>query len=218
MAARHGLAIGLLLPLSAQVQLPAEGDKAAQMTLDERLARRFDPVVQSQARAAAGIPEEVASSPRDFVDGSRNPELLLPFEVFRHLIAVTFSRNAETRRFYRQQLRPGARRAGLPDNMWEVLSVVAADYLKTLEQEQNLAAALPESSQEDRGRLLARIAEAQAPQCALRAKALAAARQAFGASAFDRFLYEAVAPHVIILSDDAPATPEQLRYVEGGCQ
>ncbi|HEX2833681.1 MAG TPA: hypothetical protein VHW00_11765 [Thermoanaerobaculia bacterium] len=53
--------------------------------------------------------------------------------------------------------------------------------------------------------------------CRARTHALDHAHAALGQREFDRFLYEVIAPGVVLLSD-VPMTADELRVVAGGCE
>ncbi|HEU4521645.1 MAG TPA: hypothetical protein VFT12_06560 [Thermoanaerobaculia bacterium] len=134
---------------------------------------------------------------RMVIDGRRNPELLMPWEVMNVLLAQLDVPPGEFE-VARTTLRDAIARAGWdPERFWRDLEVVAAEYIAA---RRALAEArgrygLPE------GRLVKHV-------CAARAKALTEARTVFGKIAFDEFLYTAIAPNMHITARGT-ATPRR---------
>jgi hypothetical protein len=184
---------------------------AADLPLEVRLARRFDPAIRAQVRAANGVTD----ADTIVLDGRQHPELFTPGELFQQLISMTF-RNPATVQFNRLSLSQEARQAGMPvpDNLWDLLA--SSRYVANIQDEQRLAGRLAGATTQERQSILAEIAKVQIPQCALRAEALAVARASIGEVGFDRFLYTAVAPKITMRS--VGESVDKLRYVEGGCQ
>jgi len=63
--------------------------------------------------------------------------------------------------------------------------------------------------------------ESSARACRSRARALSASREIFGRAAFDRFLYEAVAPGAVVLTSTPSGTSSRAEleaWIEEGCQ
>ncbi|MEO6260432.1 MAG: hypothetical protein ABIP63_08775 [Thermoanaerobaculia bacterium] len=186
--------------------------KAWDWTVEERLANRLDPAkirdrkadwIESTSRnrvsAAASTRSDVSQNDSKVVtyeiDGRRNPELFLEYELFDILLAglapETLTR-AKQRAFYG----PSIRQFGYDENaFWNSLESVVSGYL---------AGGSAETDGEAR--------------CVERYQALQAARRLFG-HRFDQFLYLVVAPTV----RSSTSTMDQnhgaaLRRAEAGCQ
>lgn len=217
-----------------QLEKPIAASKPAwDWTLDERIAKRLDPAsirerTQASERdrvekdgftpevhASVGIP---AIPVRFVVEGRRDPELLMPFELFGSIIeGVGEPDNRRgTRRVYRDEIRE----SGWDEDLfWQTLQEATAEYWTTTDERlamERRARTLPLAER----RALSIRAEAHGISgCRLRAEALQRVRQKLGAEKFDRFLYEKVAPKVGISSDFPLGNEEwRLRYIEGGCR
>ena len=199
---------------------------AWEWTLDERIAKRLDPdLIRDRARAhekdlveRGGFKPEEVIPVRFIVEGRRDPELLLPFELFGSIIeGVGEPDNRRgTRRVYRNKIRESGWEEDL---FWQTLQEATAEYLNAQEERVALelkALTLPPAER----RALGIQAETRGPaECGLRKDALERVRQKLGAEKFDRFLYEKVAPNVGISSDFPFGNEEwRLRYIEGGCR
>ena len=167
-------------------------------TIEERLAARFDPVKIREREIAyeARFPQTAGSSRRAreesigtagkqplvyIIDGSRNPELFLPYELFDGLL--TGLDPDETGRLRQQlYLRAWIRRLGYDDEaFWASLESVSAKYLP-LRFGKNISSSSEEVN-----------ASAEA-RCRERYDALEAARALFGRKQFDIVLYTVMAP------------------------
>lgn len=184
-------------------------------TTEDRLAARVDPVKIAERQNAdearyhsAGAQAQSTgreTTQKYSIDGSRNPELLLPHELFQSLL-TGFVPDDERRRRKRESLRPGIVASGFNEELfWAQLRSAVGEYID------NYAYPAQEtvvSLTDRRGYGLCRVAYT----------ALNNARQVFGPDRFDRFLYEVVAPRVWVASaTNAPDPAAELRYVERGC-
>jgi hypothetical protein len=192
-------------------------------TLEERLAARFNPVLAKERAALAQYEtaepddrEKTQASSLYTIDGSRNPELFLPSELFESLLNG-FENDAAFRKASRERLRDGMQTFGFePDRFWIDLGRVTEKYRSLNARRIAQIERMQTASAQER-RELQRDMEAQGRDlCRARSNALAAARRSFGEETFDRFLYTVVAPGLCISSD--PDTPEHVRFLEGGCQ
>lgn len=206
----------LLFPFSPPPFQENDAAKAAwQWTLDERLSERFDSssVKKRQAEATTPGGESKAFSPRlaasaNVIEGRRHPELLLPVELFRQLVHVSFGTQGKgSARFREHFLKKGAE-YGLEARHWEHLGALVQPYLRSLEglTDADTAGLGPARSQDK--------TRAGIASCRERAAALAEAREQFGPD-FDRFLYEVVAPLTTVAANQGAA---ELRRIEGGCK
>jgi hypothetical protein len=190
-------------------------------TTEERLALRLDP--QSiQARAAHDdrlndSPRRNGDAPRFVIDGARDPQLFLPWELFENL---TGSLREDSLRD-RQRLSTAITKFGWKDaEFWPTLATLTAAYRTRHAGLLNLMQAMQEMPPAERRDAEARLESENIALCGLRADALVQARAHFGEEAFQRFLYEAVAPQILISSGGRADEGERRRllYVEGGCR
>lgn len=200
--------------------------------LEERLARRLDPAhVRDRARAyrerlhaAPATPGVVSTTtgigPGFVIEGSRNPELFVPTELFESVLRG-FSADKATadrvRESYRQRIEAFGWDA---DGFWSRLEPLVADYLDTVAATASIERDLQGAdSAERRRRLTADLAAAAQKACHRRAIALRAASAEYGRDEFTRFLYVVVAPSLNVV---APAAGEneadELRRAEDGCR
>lgn len=184
-------------------------------TIEERLAARVNPVKiaerqnaeEARYRSAGAQPPSTAREPTQSyaIDGSRNPELLLPHELFQSLL-TGLAPDDKPRAAHRKSLRPGIVASGFDEELfWALLRSAAGEYIDNYAY----PARDPVSSMSD------------GPQyglCRAAFTALNNARQVIGPDRFDRFLYEVVAPGTWVGSaTNAPDPAAELRYVERGC-
>jgi hypothetical protein len=182
--------------------MAASGDEAPRskpawlMDDSERLARRFDPVAAA-ARLRLAVAEgdvPVNSGAEDAVFGRHNPELFLPWELLDDVYGVFNLDPAAQRQRRDKWVDRGAPRL-LGDDFWTRLQellrplIVAEGELKRVHLAQQAATGAAR-----RALLVEASRHLSDSLCPLRAKALEAAREAFGRETFDRFLYEVVAP------------------------
>ncbi len=202
-------------------------------TLDERLAARFDPLAMAAREAEYEAKRksrfkhvrggffvertEVTDPPSvsETIDGSKNPELFLPGELFDMLLHHAFPPGKE--RPNPQESENGfaewAAALGFGPDFQDRLEWAVAPYLKLLQSELpqggTTGANAPKWEQETRLRL-----------CPARVQALEAAEAELGEEAFLRLLYEGVAPsvrHGAVFSS-LQRRVEELRFQEGGCR
>jgi hypothetical protein len=188
----------MLVLMNVGVPASAEGHEKRpwEWTVQERLKVRFDrdhirarqlayeadyPASRAPRHRAesqsAGSERAPANLLSYTIDGRRNPELFLPYELFDSLLSG-FAADAELRRKQRGLLRHGIRSFGYDD----------AEFWSRLEA---LAAASIAFRQEGPPRRL-QLEDADERTC-IRYKALQAARLEF--ARFDEFLYTVIAPH-----------------------
>ena len=221
---RVSLALFLVAwPAVVHAEEPAK-KPAWEWSLEERIAKRLDP---GSERAAAeerdlhpgGMRLDVhVAEPTQFtVDGKRDPELLLPFEIFGSLLSGVDPRwREDTRKQYREKI---AAFGWEEEVFWKTLEEAAAEHTRFQAESLELQMKLQTLSPPDHRRVEARLEELGYKQCGARADAFQEVRRNLGAETFDRFLYGSVAPEIGIGS----ALPvgdeeERLRFVEGGCR
>jgi hypothetical protein len=185
----------------------------------DRLAERFDETrIRERARGRvatdrAGNASEGAYSPEGgtnyIIDGSRNPELLLPFELFDALMTgwtVVPSLRAKQRAYYA----PSIRAAGMNDEaLWDALQSVSGEYLL-------LRYGGVQQSQGPSGS----TAAADDALCRARYDALEKARALYGREQFDRMLFTAIAPSVrsALATSNAAEHRARLERADEGCR
>jgi len=193
----------------------AEGSRPWLMDLDARIQRRSDRSLRSSRLKVAGT--SVTSSVSDIIQGSKNPELLLPWELHRFLISTAFYEDPAVTTQWRSRLLKAVPDLGVHDTFWATLQKVSADYLK---DQREITALSVEMKSADVGRkesLRRRILAKESGQCQQRLIALERAYETFGREWFGEFLYRAVAPSLTI-SSTAPTSAEKLRFVSRGCR
>lgn len=214
---------GLLLVLSVTNVPPVvaaePGKKEAwEYTLDERLEMRFGPDTGAPVRRYEDrrAEPEVQNGKVVSVDGPSNPEQFLPFELFRRLLGSGYGPHEVSRQLYRERLDPLLQSLGIEDRFWEQLEVIAEDTIAVDRKRRLLMQDFSSLSEERRQEVGREVDELQANYCQDSARILATATETFGKERFYKLLYQGVAPSVAITSKGA--TPEQMRFIAGGCQ
>jgi hypothetical protein len=192
--------------------------------LQERARRRADPAANAaRYAAAAAAGRQPERSGLNVVEGSFDPAVLAPIELIGQVVPVYNLDRERQERFRRDWT---SRRAVelLGADFWEQLRGVLAPAIAA-EHESRRIGAMTKSEHD--AIMESRPAEqfSDAGECASRSAALAAARARWG-EAFDRFLYETVAPGVHFstsCSDPALMTkPEfwlaEWQSMEEGCR
>lgn len=197
--------------------------KSWEWTNEERIAARSNPIAAA-ARVAAheareGKPSKMAanavrrSNIADVIDGTANPELLMPSEVFNSFLKKMYLSDAR----YEERFAATRAAIGLPSNFAERLSVVAGPYIKELREQHARGVRASRASAEERTRVQNEENASSAIRCGLLSDALAAARAEFGAEKFDQYLYTVAAPSIVIFTDRLDDAVS-LRHVAGGCR
>lgn len=187
-------AVLLFSTLTLEQPAPKQQQPPWDWTLEERLDGRFT------GKQSAGEQSSVV--------GREHPELLLPFEIFQGLVRLTLlPEGKELRAHFRERYRVRAKALGLGENFLAVLEEAARDYVTEEER-------LRRASREDARAGAAAETASKLIQCDRRTRALAALRERYG-KALDRFLYEAVAPDINVVTD---MTASALLAVEKGCR
>ncbi len=216
-AAGVGITFFLLSGI-AQGQVPAK--QIWQWSDEERLAIRFDPESMRarvrNAKADGNIRGE--EEERDVVYGTRNPELFLPFEVYRHLISTVFTTNLGARGVFRDGFLERASALALGPDFWERLEEAVRPDLQARAEVRALAARLASAPESGKADLSREMDQTQSLGCRTREQGLEAARRAFGQEVFDQFLYIGVAPGMGLASVDSHVSADHLRYLSGGCR
>lgn len=211
-------------PVGAQPERWNDAKPAWQWTLEERMAKRFDPAeekVRAEKEAArlrdspfGGISlmtDTQIQQAADTISGHENPELLTPGELFLDLLTRAYPSDGRDQRRGRQMIEERAVALGFGADLWTRLGRIASPFLELRREAERLDLAKQENRLTDH-----RLLESLTPEilCGVRADALAAAQIEFGEEAFLRLLYEVIAPTVSMPS----FTAEKLLYVNGGCR
>jgi hypothetical protein len=189
----------LVLLTPTVVARAQEHRTAPRLTLQERLELRVDPahVIARSHRNALKLGVDSKSPAVFIIDGSENPEVFLPSEVFSMLIGALDgeSPRSDSRRIYDPAL---ASLGWKPDTFWSDLALIVGPYRLLASQ-----------GGKERTDLVSRQI------CGARVAALNEMRMKY--PALDDFLYASVAPRFTIVSSEiAPA--ERLAWIEGGCK
>lgn len=199
----------------------APAKPAWQWTTEERIAVRSDESSRAARREVAISAGLMSPTERvdDVVIGTHNPELFLPHEVMERLFGG-FHPDTVVRTEYRQKWLARGATQYLGDDFWDKLYAAVRPFI---------IAKIVEIDTDDEANAMSDQAEREFQQrwfrarsavCPARARALAAAREAFGRENFDAFLYQAVAPDGVMLTthSDVAKLPSQWRWEEEGCR
>ncbi len=194
-------------------------------TDEERIAKRYDPASMHSREDAYVAKTEGAAVAigRDVVDGDKNPGLFLPIDLYRALLMRAFSPVPEASQVFRDGYQSKSGGLRIDDDFWQRLERTARPYLDSIETQRALGKEYQTAHPGRRAEIDRQADEFGKEDCRLRVQNLETARATFGREAFDRFLYEAVAPgsfstSVNGTSDDSLISADHLRYLAGGCQ
>jgi hypothetical protein len=218
LGAALGLLIGSQVALAGTPKSWDDTKPAWKWSLEERLAKRFDPV-ELEARAASlrslaqlSLPSEplamdvVARDKTPYINGGETPELFTPMELFISLIERAYPADGQYQQEGRRKIEERAVALGFGTDLWPRLGRLTSPFLELRREDLRLGLA------EQRGERVKR--PTGETLCRARAEALAAAQVEFGEEPFRRLLYEAVAQGVSV----PVLTAVDLRYWEGGCR
>ena len=202
-------------------------------TVEERLAKRFDPEAMAarvrdhdsrqKAIQALRPPDEdplfkvddQARRPADVINGKRTPELFLTYELFNFLLDSGLPADGHIRSESRGPIEARAAALGFGQDLWPRLEKAAAPFLDLRREAERLRISHNASLAEFKK-------DSQAMHwCRTRAQAIASAKAEFGEEPFLRLLYEAVAPNIDMrsfLGSEPADLGKHLRFLEGGCQ
>ena len=196
-------------PVRERERAPVHVDKpAAEWTDEERIAARYDPVLIAERNEAhykehpedREVPSASAYSAPEHrttsitVDGKRNPELLLPHELFEGIVAGVDPDHPDLRIRQRALLAPGLRELGIScDQFWADLSATASDYART---------------RWSRPKDL----------CIMRNAALQAAEAKIGRETLYRVFYEVMAPYSGVAEATNDPHPERALLRQARCE
>jgi hypothetical protein len=179
---------------------------AWQWSDEERTTARTNPGPSGHHPLSAESTSVSEDHTQFLLDGSRNPELLMPAELFNSLTLGLWGERA-VREDARSRYRDAIRKFGWDeDAFWGTL------------------AKLDHRQQELQRRLLSRDLKPDDGErlnveaCTARLTAFRDVKATLGADKFVQFLYTAVAPGMILTARVGADEQERLRWVEGGCQ
>lgn len=202
---------------------------AWEWTVEERLADRFDPgkiqarnredrSAMSKATSTEAAPAIPAADDRLVIDGAKNPELFLPWELVNRLLRGGLARDVETRTYFRGSYATEIRSYGWDEStFWKDFEKVGSSYADLLARHAQLRA---QAQREPpvRRRALEQEAESLRPSMVcVRADVLRRARARW--PDFDRFLYTVVAVS-FTMSTTMPSVEQQnaMRRYEEPCK
>jgi hypothetical protein len=186
-----------------------------------RITAAHETGAQGTIRAESSTPATAASSAEQLptvIDGNRNPELFLPWELFDDLLREAYVGPSEARDVIRATFLERATRLSLPSDFWDKLAVAAASRLELIARERELLATRSAADPGSRRRLDAELDQIEGLLCGARIESLRKARVAFGEETFTRFLYVAVAPNLKYQMEPGTAGAKELRAGEEGCK
>ena len=196
----------------------------SEWNIDDRLTERFAPesIAERTSPAALrdwGIEVDAPKAMRDemtalanvggrvnIIVGARNPELFLPWELFNHLMNTVTLPEEDARDYCRRNYLERADSLDVPPDFWSRLEKATVAFRTAIDAKRKMEMAGFTREMETREMEL----------CSARATALRNARAEFGGAWFDRFLYTAVTPSIIIRATDE--TADEHRWIEGGCR
>lgn len=198
---------------------PRTMTKSRRLSNLERMELRHDSRANVERRAAAlAKGRQLPNADSIVVDGSRDPELLTPWELMDLLSATYYLR--EHGRKQQRWIARGAK-AYMGEDFVTRIRTVAAPWIDADAELRRIGERKLVADAEERAALQQQWAMVNRSICPLRAQALTALREEFGRENFDRFLYEAVAPDVFVVTTRASspeAAAELDRWVEDGCR
>ena len=198
-------------------------------TVEERIAVRTDPALIAQRmkekRAEARARGEELPEHWEVIQGIEHPELFFPDQLFNALLSLAFNPDREQRLFYRQVYTKRSKSLEIDPSFWRDLSILSAEVLarkheqlREIQERERESTDEPEVQSAREGQVSQEVRQKQLAACAARRAALEKAREVFGAEAFDRFLYEAVAPSFGIAGSFGPSSASAMRFRTGGCR
>jgi len=215
---RGALCLLIVIAAAAAAAQTETGEKPWLLDDSTRIARRFDPVLAAKRAAVYETCIKHGCEGRVVVDGDLHPELLLPWELMNALEGA-FDPNPEFQDHYRNLYEHRSTGLVVDDHFWRRLGEIFRPWLEARrEPPPPIPEWIPFNELEDprHAAVMEPLRRKGLLLCSLRADALAVARAAFGRCAFDRFLYEAVAPGLNVSSKRE--TAESAAWTEGGCQ
>jgi hypothetical protein len=185
-----------------------------EITDEERIAGRVHPApLRAESSNSSGAP---TNGYREAVNGSISPHLLMPYELFDHLLLALSSDTKLAQRAH-TLFDPKVRAFGYDDKQfWATLGSTSGPYLRGREEherrhQRTAIFRLPDGRES--------FVIVNRDDCAARLVALQNTRQHLGNREFDRFLYSMIAPDFKYSEGGtAPDRAAQLRYMAKGCK
>jgi hypothetical protein len=205
------VALLILAALSASAQQAPR--KAWDIADEERIARRVDPA-SIRARAADA---KDADSAYSVIDGKRNPELYLPWELYADAVQQYLAAPDEWAATQRARANDVLRIFTDPIEFWPRFEEASAPYATLIRRERIGLERASTAPANERAAMIQKLKAEQSPQCAARAETLAAVEKALGRETLYTFLYEVVAVTGRSITN-GPEQAQQLRFVAGGCR
>ena len=142
------------------------------------------------------------------INGVTHPELFMPWELFERFLNMTASTSAHRDRI-RSRYAATITGLGWQENaFWTAVDEISIPYM-------TVRGKILEAGADNGFRRRTDFAQ---ELCASRAAALEAARERLGGESFERFLYLAIAPNLVVFSDEQPMKASDLRSIEKGCR
>lgn len=220
----------LILTISATASESHVAKPSWEWTTEERIAARLDPAkIRGRLQAYVSRKEEfgatrgvVASSAvvaTFVIEGSTHPELFMPWELIERLLNTTQGNSPHSEAIRGRYLDDIAAFGWSTTYFWSELDLIATEYVGVRNNIQQISnTRVPERDSDAlRPDATAHFDDLRQSLCAVRAQTLERARQRFGRTEFDRFLYERIAPDVTVFSDD-PMKAADLRRIAEGCR
>jgi hypothetical protein len=218
------LSVALLTPTLCFAAEPPEKTPAWDWSNDQRLANRCDLNLMRERASASGsgshIQSDAVKEDHFVIEGAKNPELFMPSELFRTLVAG-LDESSESRKRVREAYAAGITRFGWnPNAFWSKLDTVTAQARAAAARQRSISQTLYTGSPTERRKAADQTTKLSIDVCRANADALAAANKTFGVAQFRKFLYTVVAPSIVSLTTQGSGSVERQRllYVEGGCR
>lgn len=195
-------------------QGPESGRPAWKWTNEERISERLNPHWQEQRRQRANAKGGVLPEGVTVINGSLEPELFFPEELFRVFVAEVLADDPDVRLAWRTDI-ANSYSGRLTEDFWVAFESVAGDLKKALQRERQIGRDAARADDTERDRAQLRLDRVHAQRCDVFKETLAKSRALLPAGEFDRLLYEGVAPSLKIQEDTSSTS--LLRRLERGC-
>jgi hypothetical protein len=162
-------------------------------------------------------PASTKEAADNLVDGSKNPELLLPWELYEFLVSTAFHKDTRVASAWRAKFASAVPRMAITPDFWSRLEAASRPYLDLQHRLISLSDRMAASSRLEREPLFRQTAEIERAQCSTRMIALEQSNATLGSDRFGEFLYSAVAPNLKV-SSATPISAEQHRRISRGCR
>ncbi|MEA2568635.1 MAG: hypothetical protein QOI24_636 [Acidobacteriota bacterium] len=223
------------LPLIAADAVPARPKPAWEWTLEERVAKRYDPAslrdrmtreatepfgIMSVPQGTIANPSPTATRYPSIIIGARDPELFMPWELFDDVVRNAYGDDSAERVEIRAQIEQRAKEANfsLPGGFWEELGRTAKPWIDFGDRVERAGRRLRVANPIETRELRREIDKAADEACTIRFNAFNAVREHFGADWIAQFLYQVVAPDVRLIRAGGADDPVQMLSFEGGCR